>query len=127
GKVHRGEEIDVTMGYVNVIWQGDANAQVLRALRHCTVPPSPLNCTGPETISVRWLATQFAARMGVTARITGAEATTALLSDTTQAAKLFGYPRVPLGTMIDWVASWVGSGLPSFNKPTKFEVRDGEF
>ncbi|MEO7128471.1 MAG: epimerase [Rhodoferax sp.] len=127
GKVHRGEEIDVTMGYVNVIWQGDANAQVLRALRHCTVPPSPLNCTGPETISVRWLATQFAVRMGVAARITGAEATTALLSDTTQAAKLFGYPRVPLGTMIDWVADWVWSGRPSFNKPTKFEVRDGEF
>ncbi len=127
GKVHRGEEIDVTMGYVNVIWQGDANAQVLRALRHCTVPPSPLNCTGPETVPVRWLATQFAQRMGVAARIMGAEAATALLSDTTQSTKLFGYPRVPLGTMIDWVADWVGSGRPSFNKPTKFEVRDGEF
>lgn len=127
GKVSRGEEIDVTMGYVNVIWQGDANAQVLRALRHCTVPPSPLNCTGPETIPVRWLAAEFAARLGIAERIVGVEAGTALLSNTTQSARLFGYPHVPLGVMIDWVADWVGNGRPSLNKPTKFEVRNGDF
>jgi hypothetical protein len=34
---------------------------------------------------------------------------------------------VPLGRMLDWVADWVRSGGASFNKPTKFEVRDGEF
>jgi nucleoside-diphosphate-sugar epimerase len=126
-KVFRGETVDVTMGYVNVIWQGDANAQALRALRHCTVPPVPLNCTGPETISVRWLAHAFAQRLGVTASIGGQEAPNALLSDTTLAGKLFGYPLVPLGAMLDWVADWVRSERPSLNKPTKFEVRDGGF
>lgn len=126
-KVHRGEAVDLAMGYVNVIWQGDANAQVLRCLRHCTTPPTPVNCTGPETISVRWLVDEFAARFGVPVRTTGQEAPTALLSDTTLAARLFGYPLVPLGAMLDWVADWVRHERPVHNKPTKFEVRDGVF
>ena len=127
GKLHRGEPFDVTMGHVNVIWQGDANAQVLRSLAHCTTPTSPLNCTGPETISTHWLALQLAARMGVEAKITGSESDTALLSDTAEASKLFGYPLVPLGRMLDWVADWVMAGGASLGKPTKFEVRDGGF
>ena len=126
-KIQRGEPVDVTMGHVNVIWQGDANAQVLRCLARCTTPTTPINCTGPETISTRSLAGELAARLGKAAQITGLEAETALLSDTTEAARLFGYPRVPLGRMLDWVAEWVKSGGASFNKPTKFEVRDGAF
>ena len=127
GKIHRGEPVDVTMGYVNVIWQGDANAQVLRALAHCTAPTSPINCTGPETISVRWLAAELGARMGKPVHVVGQEAETALLSDTTLASTLFGYPLVPLGRMLDWVADWVARGGASFGKPTKFEVRNGAF
>ena len=127
GKLFRGETFDVSMGHVNVIWQGDANAQVLRCLAHCTTPTSPLNCTGPETLSTRWLAQQLAARLGVEANIGGSERDTALLSDTAEASKLFGYPLVPLGRMLDWVADWVKAGGASLGKPTKFEVRDGGF
>jgi len=126
-KVQRGEPIDATMGHVNVIWQGDANAQVLRCLAHCTTPTTPINITGPETISIRWLARELAARLGTEARLVGQEAATALLSDTTASTALFGYPRVPLGRMLDWVAAWVRAGGASFGKPTKFEVRDGGF
>lgn len=126
-KVRRGESIDLTMGHVNVIWQGDANAQVLRSLRHCTTPPTPINCSGPETLSVRGLASAFGARFGVLPQFSGQEAPTALLSDTTQAAGLFGYPVVPLARMLDWVADWVAADRPSLNKPTRFEVRDGGF
>jgi nucleoside-diphosphate-sugar epimerase len=126
-KVRRGEPIDVTMGHVNVIWQGDANAQVLRCLAHCTTPTTPINVTGPETIAIRWLAREFAARFGCEAQLVGEEAPTALLSDTTQATALFGHPLVALGRMLDWVADWVASGGASLGKPTKFEVRSGEF
>src|SRR5437763_4152333 len=52
-RVLAGESIDLATGHVNVIWQGDANAMVLRALGRCTVPSSPLNVSGPETISIR--------------------------------------------------------------------------
>ncbi|MCE9659927.1 MAG: NAD(P)-dependent oxidoreductase [Burkholderiales bacterium] len=126
-KVKRGEPVDVTMGHVNVIWQGDANEQVLRCLAHCTTPATPLNSTGLEALSVRSLATQLGERLGTPAKIVGREAETALLSDASEAARLFGAPSVPVATMLDWVADWVAHDGASLGKPTKFEVRDGTF
>jgi hypothetical protein len=127
-RVKAGTPIDLSlMGNVNVIWQGDANAQALRCLLHCTTPTSPINISGPETLSVRWLAEELGARMDVKPNLVGAESQTAWLTNTAEAAKLFGYPEVPLGAMLDWVADWVVRDQLSFNKPTKYEVRDGGF
>src|SRR5512147_48197 len=106
-KVFAGQPVDVTMGHVNVIWQGDANEQALRLLAHCTSPASPLNISGPEVVSVRWLAGEFAKRFGKKAAITGAEAPTAWLVDTRASQALLGSPGVPLATMIDWQADWI--------------------
>jgi nucleoside-diphosphate-sugar epimerase len=126
-KVHAGQPVDVGMGYVNVIWQGDANEQALRLLAHCTVPSTPLNVTGPRKVSVRWLAEQLGRRMGKAAQVTGKEAPTAWIVDTTASQRLFGAPRVPLDKMIDWVADWVARGGPSLGKATHFETRDGKY
>jgi hypothetical protein len=110
-----------------VIWQGDANSQALRLLAHATSPLTPLNVSGPETISIRALALAFAERLGRQPIFSGSEAESGWLVNTGQATKLFGYPAVPLHRMIDWVAEWVGASLPSLGKPTQFEVRDGVF
>ena len=126
-KVRDNVALDVTMGHVNVIWQGDACAQALRLLRHCTTPTSPINVTGPQTLSVRELAHAFGQRLGRTPVISGVEAGTCWLSDASEAVRLFGRPVVPIERMLDWVAEWVAQDRPSFGKPTKFEVRSGVY
>ena len=126
-KIYAGEPVDVTMGHVNVIWQGDANEQALRLLAHCTAPASPINVSGPAVVRVRALAAEFGKRFGKKAAVTGTEAPTAWLVDTRASQKLLGAPRVPLETMIDWQADWIARGMPGLGKPTHFETRDGKY
>ena len=126
-KVYAEEVISLQMGNVNVIWQGDANAVVLRAFAHCQSSPLVLNVTGPETVSIRHLASCFGRLFNKTPRFEGEEASTALLSNASRCHQLFGYPRVSLGQMIEWVAEWVRIGGTTLRKLTHFEVRDGKF
>lgn len=125
--VHESRPVDVTMGLVNVIWQRDANSVCLRALQHCSSPPLVLNVTGPETVAVRYLAEEFATRLNKPAICTGTEASTALLSNAAAICKLFGYPTVSLGEMMDETAAWISRGGSVHGKPTHFQVRDGAF
>ena len=126
-KVHAGKEVDLSVGDFNAIWQGDANSYALRCLELCESPPRILNVTGPETISVRRAACWFAQRFGVKPQFAGAEREAALLSNASLCHQLLGYPEVPAGALMEWVARWVEIGGASLNKPTKYEVTNGGF
>jgi NAD-dependent epimerase/dehydratase family protein len=126
-KVIAGQEIDVTAGHANVIWQGDANSMVLQALAHCTSPTQPLNISGPETISIRALGEAFGRRFGKPPRFVGTEAQMGWLINSSEAHRLFGYPTVPLPRMVDWAADWIERGMRSLGKETHYDSRDGSF
>ncbi len=125
--VFEEREIDLEMGNVNVVWQGDANEIAIRALLHCTVPGNTVNVTGPETISIRWLAHEFTKIFYKTARFTGEESQHALLSNAAECFKLFGYPNVTLKQMIEIIGKWVMEGGKMKEKPTHFQERNGKF
>ena len=126
-KILAGKPIDVSLGHVNFIWQGDASAQALRCLAHCDTPTSPINVSGHEILAVRDLAAKLGARLGRDPIIVGTEQPTAWLTDTSQAVKLFGLPIVDTEQLIAWTADWVARAMPSLGKPTKYEVRDGRY
>lgn len=126
-QVYQGKEINLEMGNVNVIWQGDANEYAIRSLLHCESPPKLLNVTGPETISVRWLAEEFGKRFGKKPQFIHEESPTALLNNASKAHQLFGYPSVSLRQMIDMTAVWVESDGSTLDKPTHFQERQGAF
>jgi nucleoside-diphosphate-sugar epimerase len=125
-KVLHREPIDLSMGYANVVWQGEANDWTLRSLAQCTTPTTPLNLSGPK-IRIRDVAQALGVRLGIDPVLTGAEAATAWLIDSSEAYRLFGPPQVSLDTMLDWTADWVKHGGKSLGKPTHYEARDGKY
>lgn len=125
--VRRGEPIPIGTAYASVIWQGDANAQILGMLAHATAPTTPLNVGGPEHMSVRMAAHEFGRRFGREPVFEGEETQTGWYNNTLAAQRLYGYPVVSLARMIDWVADWVARDMPSLDKPTHYEERGGQF
>lgn len=126
-KVYNGEDVDVTTGFFNGIWQGDVCDQVLRCMHLASSPSAILNITGPEMVSVRWAATRFGEIFGKTPSFVGEENGKGYLSNAAKANSLFGNPRVPIGTIIDWIANWIEIGGANIAKPTHFEIQDGKY
>jgi nucleoside-diphosphate-sugar epimerase len=126
-KVFEGRPVNVGMGYVNAIWQGDANSICLRSFALCASPPVLLNVTGPETLSVRAVARRFGQLFGREPVFEHREADTALLNNASRCHRLFGAPSVTAETAIDWTAEWIQRGGAAWDKPTHFEARDGKF
>jgi len=126
-KVLLGAPVDLSMGWFNTLWQGDANAMTLQCLAHVASPPLVLNLTGPESLNVRETCERLGELLGRKAVFTGTEAPTALLSNAGRACRFFGQPRVSADQLLAWVAGWLRQGGATLNKPTHFEARDGRF
>lgn len=126
-KIARGEAIDLTMGWLNCLWQGDACARAIQCLELASAPPRILNITGPEKLRIRDLAEDFGRRLGRAPVFTGSEAPTAWLSDASESIRLFGPPTVSVDTMMAHIAAHVQAGGRLLGKPTHFETRDGKF
>jgi nucleoside-diphosphate-sugar epimerase len=126
-RVWEGRPVDLTMGYVNTLWQADANAAGLSAFDHVAVPPRVVNVAGPEMLSVRRVAEEFGNRFNRPVTFQGIECADALLSNGQLGHRLFGEPRVPAEQIITWIADWVARGGEILGKPTRFEVRDGRY
>jgi len=126
-RVHVGEPINLAVGWLNAIWQGDANSYALRCLELCTCPPRVLNVTGPEKISVREVAQYYGHVFRREPIFQGEDSGLALLSDASLCQVLLGRPEVDLETLLGWLAHWIETGGPTLDKATKFDVTDGRF
>ena len=126
-QVLSGLPVDVRMGYMNAIWQGDSNAMTLRAFDRVSVPPCVLNIVGPEKLSVRAVAAEFGRLLDRPVQVCGSESPDALLSDGRRGYELLGRPGVSSRQMMAWIAAWLTRGGATHGKPTHFQTRDGKF
>jgi hypothetical protein len=126
-KVWSEQPVDLSMGYVNVIWQADANAMALAAFEIAAVPPAVINVTGCELLSVRESCDQFGQLFDKAVTYRQQPAADALLSNSQRAVELFGPPRWTAADIIPAVARWVRCGRERLGKPTHFQARHGNF
>jgi nucleoside-diphosphate-sugar epimerase len=126
-KVWNRRPVDVTTGWANVIWQGDACNMAILCLQLAVSPAVPINVTGPGMISIRETAETFGRLLGREPVIAGRENGRAYLASAAKAHALLGLPRVPLERVMAWTAEWVRAGGRSLGKPTHFEVQDGKY
>ena len=125
--VKNKKPINLAMGNVNIIWQGDANQIAIRSLKLCSSPPAILNVTGSSKLSVRWIANEFAKLFDVPAVFEGNEQPTALLSNSSKMEQLFPFKKVTVNDMITMTGQWLQLGGSLLDKPTHFQERSGKF
>lgn len=126
-RVWNEHPIDVTNGWFNCIWQGDANDMILRSFALTSAPASAWNLSRPKPLQVRTVARRFGELFEKTPIFKGNEATSALICNPTKLCEQLGHPETPLEQVIDWTAHWVQSGGALLGKETGFEVRDGVY
>jgi nucleoside-diphosphate-sugar epimerase len=126
-QIWNDEPVNNSVGHFNLIWQGDANRRALLSLEHCKTPAAIMNITGPETVTVNYVAEAFGRIMDKTVTYVGEAGKSCYLNNAAKSFAEFGYPTVSIDEMISAQAQWIMAGQHSLGKPTHFEVNDGKF
>lgn len=116
--VYGGFPVDISLGYFNPIWLGDAVNQALLSLEHCAWPPRILNIAGLEKMSVRETAEAFAGHFSLDVNLTGKEAPLSPLCNAGLSSKIIAKPVISGSQMIMWTAEWIKSGGPALEAPS---------
>ena len=124
-QIRDGEPIDLTTGWVNVIWLDDLLDAMIAAAEAAAVPPKILNMTGTEKVSVRALAERLGERMAIEPAFVGEPAPKAVLGDAGEMARLCGRPKTSLDEGLRRVARSVLDREFPLDHPTQWERRDG--
>ena len=120
--------VNNSVGYFNIIWQGDVTANAVMSLELCSAPCKILNVTGPETISVEETARRMAKLMDKDAQFLKENSGDLnYLNDSSKMCELFGNPRFTAQELIVMQAEWIKNGGISIGKPTHYEVSNGKF
>ena len=126
-KLMADKPISVRTACFNYIWQGSANEIAIRGLLHASADVCVMNVTGPETVSIRYVAEKLGKLMGKTPIFEGEETSGAYLNNAQKSIKYFGYPTVCAEELIEWQAEWLLDGGRLLNKHTHFEERGGKY
>jgi nucleoside-diphosphate-sugar epimerase len=117
--IMEGKEISLSVPYVNLLSQRDANDRAIRALEICSNPPSLLNVSGP-VVAVREIAERLGAMLGRKPLLVGEEQELCQVINDDFCVRRFGNYRDSLEDIMTAAVHWIKNNGEYWGKPTKF-------
>ena len=114
-----GKEISVSVPYVNLVSQRDANDRAIRSLEICSNPPSVLNVSGP-VVAVRDIAEKLGERLGKKPLLVGEEPKLSQVINDDFCVRRFGSYHDTVEDIMTAAVNWVKNSGEYWGKPTKF-------
>jgi len=122
----QGREISLSVPYVNLVSQRDANDRAIRALEICSNPPSILNVSGP-VVAVRDIASKLGELLGKKPLLVGEEPVLSLVINDDFSVRRFGKYNDALEDIMTAAVNWVKNDGEYWGKPTKFGEAKREY
>ena len=119
----QGKEISVSVPYVNLVSQRDANERAIRALEICSNPPSILNVSGP-VYAVREIAARLGEMLGRKPLLVGEEPKLCQVINDDFCVRRFGKYHDTLEDIMTAAVNWVKNNGELLGEA--HEVRRGE-
>jgi nucleoside-diphosphate-sugar epimerase len=114
-----GKEISVSVPYVNLVSQKDANDRAIRSLEICSNPPSVLNVSGP-VVAVRDIAEKLGEMLGKRPLLVGEEPKLSQVINDDFCVRRFGNYHDTIEDILTAAVHWVKNNGEFWGKPTKF-------